>query len=124
MEHVRKEMLEDFDFGLDQQDIPMQPVVPPMTLEEGELEGGSVDSKKEEQDQESMDHQVTMIWQQMLYNIIALTPNGHWRETPLYVTLTAKKRNAVDIDVFRSFELPLHGAVWRVSDTFKTTLFD
>ncbi|PCH38800.1 hypothetical protein WOLCODRAFT_158336 [Wolfiporia cocos MD-104 SS10] len=124
VEHVREEVLEDFDFGLDQRDIPMQPAVPPMTLEEGELEGGGADSEEEEQDQGSMDHQVTMIWQQMLYDVIALAPNGRRRETPSYVTLTVEERNAVDIDIFRSFELPLHGAVWRVSDTFKTTLFD
>ncbi|PCH34511.1 hypothetical protein WOLCODRAFT_148560 [Wolfiporia cocos MD-104 SS10] len=100
VEHVRKEVLENFDFGLDQRDIPMQPVVLPMMLEEGELEGGGVDSEEEEQDQGSMDHQVTMIWQQMLYDVIALALNRCRRETPPYVMLTAEERNVVDIDVF------------------------
>ncbi|PCH36196.1 hypothetical protein WOLCODRAFT_159473 [Wolfiporia cocos MD-104 SS10] len=85
LEHVRANVPADFEFGLDKENIRMQPVVPPMTREEDKLEASDADLKEE---WGSLNHQVTLIWHQMLHNVTALSPNRCSRQLPLYMILT------------------------------------
>ncbi|PCH42718.1 hypothetical protein WOLCODRAFT_152761 [Wolfiporia cocos MD-104 SS10] len=54
LEHVRADVPADFKFGLDEENIRMQPVVPPMTWEEDKLE--APDTGLEEEEQSGLDH--------------------------------------------------------------------
>ncbi|PCH39638.1 hypothetical protein WOLCODRAFT_159225 [Wolfiporia cocos MD-104 SS10] len=122
LEHVRVEVPADFEFGLDEENIWMQPVVPLMTQKEDELKAPDADLEEEERG--GLDHQVTLIWHQMLHDVIVLSLNGHSRQSPSYVTLTAAERDAVGMEVYQMFTLPFRGVVWLVAEKFESDMFD
>ncbi|PCH35826.1 hypothetical protein WOLCODRAFT_156510 [Wolfiporia cocos MD-104 SS10] len=122
LKHMREEVPVDFEFGLDEENIWMQLVVPPMMWEEDKLEAPDADLEEEEQG--GLDHQVTLIWHQMLHDVIALSPNGRSRQSLSYVTLTMVEQDVVGMEVYQMFTLPFRGVVWWVAEKFESDVFD
>ena len=117
IKYINPDAIQPSVFGLDDLGIRLQPQL--------QYSGLDDDALSDEEDPDDLDHVgdrdehgellpdaiLDLIWPQVAFDIMQVSPNKKSRQEPAYTTLNPEQRNTVTMDMFQHLTIPL-SSMW------------